>query len=204
MTSPHATDRRAWLAALAALPLSDAARARPAAAPSAGAASRTLVAYFSRTGNTRVVAGLIQRGCNADLFEILPRVPYPDEYLATVAQARQERDKGHVPALRATAPDMALYDTVFLGFPIWGETAPPVIRSFLSAHDLAGKTVIPFITHGGYGVGNSAAVLASHAPKARLRPAFVMACAQERQTMDRVTAWLPTAQPLCKSQGITS
>jgi Flavodoxin len=55
---------------------------------------RVLVAYFSRTGNTRVVAGLIQRAFGADLFEIVPTAPYPDEYLATVEQARQERDRG--------------------------------------------------------------------------------------------------------------
>jgi hypothetical protein len=76
------------------------------------------------------------------------------------------------------------------GFPIWGETAPPVIRSFLSEHDRAGKTRIPFVTHGGYGLGNSMAVLASHAPKARLLAGFTMEADQERRTMERVTNWL--------------
>ena len=85
---------------------------------------------------------------------------------------------------------MAGYDTIFLGFPIWGETAPPVIRSFLSEHDLSGKAVIPFVTHGGYGLGNSLSVLASHLPKARLLPGFTMEADQERRTMERVTGWL--------------
>ena len=152
--------------------------------------SRILVAYFSRSGNTRVVAGLIHRALSTDLFEIRPAVPYPEDYLATVEQARQERDRGDVPALAATVPNMARYDTLYLGFPIWGETAPPIMRSFLKAHDLAGKTVIPFVTHGGYGLGNSQSVLASHAPTARLQRGFSMRADQERQTMDRVNVWL--------------
>lgn len=152
--------------------------------------ARTLVAYFSRSGNTRVVAGLIQRGSGADLFEIRPATPYPEDYLETVEQARKERDSGHEPALQAKVPSMADYDTVFLGFPIWGETTPPVIRAFLSAHDLSGKTLIPFVTHGGYGLGSSQTVLASHAPKARLFKGFVMEMDQERRTMERVTSWL--------------
>lgn len=175
------------MAALATLHLGGTAAAAP------GGGARTLVAYFSRSGNTRVVAGLIHRARRAggtDLFEIRPASPYPDDYLETVEQARQERDSGHVPALEAKVLSMANYDTVFLGFPIWGETAPPVIRSFLSAHELSGKTVIPFVTHGGYGLGNSQSVLSRQAPKARLRKGFVMEADQERRTMDRVTGWL--------------
>ena len=149
-----------------------------------------LVAYFSRSGNTRVVAGFIHRALDADLFQIQVAEPYPDNYLETVEQARNERDRGDTPALAATVANIERYDTVYLGFPIWGETAPPVIRSFLRAHDLSGKTVIPFITHGGYGVGQAVSVLRSHTPHAKLRPAFVMDADQERRTMNKVGDWL--------------
>src|SRR5690606_20897018 len=115
--------------------------------------SRILVAYFSRSGNTRVVAGLIHRALRTDLFEIRPAAAYPEDYLETVEQARQERDRGDEPALAAKVASIAEYDTLYLGFPIGGETAPPPIRSFLKAHDLSGKTVIPFVTPGGYGLG---------------------------------------------------
>jgi flavodoxin len=152
--------------------------------------ARTLVAYFSRSGNTRVVAGLVHRARRTALFEIRPATPYPEDYLETVAQARRESDSGYQPALATTGPIMADYDTVFIGFPIWGQTVPPVIRSFLSAHDLSGKTLIPLVTHGGYGLGNSQPVLARHAPKALLREGFVMEMDQERRTMERVTSWL--------------
>jgi flavodoxin len=189
MTSAHDAVRRAMMTTLAALPLSGGAAAAQDDALRQ-VRTKTLVAYFSRSGNTRVVAGLIHRARRADLFEIKPARPYPDAYLETVEQAREERDSGHEPALEAKVARMADYDTVFLGFPIWGETAPPVIRSFLSAHDLSNKTLIPFVTHGGYGLGNSQSVLASHAPKARWRDGFVMEADQERRTMDRVTGWL--------------
>ncbi|ALN83713.1 flavodoxin family protein [Lysobacter capsici] len=82
------------------------------------------------------------------------------------------------------------YDTVYLGFPIWGETTPPVIRSFLKAHDLSGKTLTPFVTHGGYGLGNSQSVLDSHAPRAQLRRGFSLEADQERRTMNQVKTWL--------------
>lgn len=151
---------------------------------------KSLVAYFSRSGNTRVIAGQISRTLPADLFEIEPERPYPDDYFETVEQARRERDSGYEPPLKTTAVGVAAYQTLFLGFPIWGETAPPVIRSFLTAHDLSRKTLIPFITHGGYGLGNSLAVVRQHAPQARIVDGFSMQAPQERQTVTRVMEWL--------------
>lgn len=152
--------------------------------------TKTLVAYLTRSGNTRVIAGTLQRDLGADLFEIRPAQPYPADYEQHVAQAQRERDTGFEPRLAENVADIAAYDVVFLGFPIWGETTPPPIRSFLKAHDLRGKTLRPFITHGGYGVGNSPAVLASHAPGARIEQPFVMEADQERRTLNQVRGWL--------------
>jgi flavodoxin len=154
---------------------------------------KVLVACFSRTGNTRVVAGQIRRALGAGLFDIQPAEPYPEDYEATVGQAQRERDSGYEPPLKETVPDIDSYGVVFLGFPIWGMTAPPVIRSFLSRHDLSRKTLVPFITHGGYGLGQSLAVLADHAPRARLLDGFAMEADQERETLTRVTRWLDSA-----------
>lgn len=189
MAHSHNPTRRAVMTALASLPLNGSAETTGSGEPRR-AGSRMLVAYFSRSGNTRVVAGLVHRGLGTDLFEIRPASAYPEDYLETVEQAKQERDRGFEPSLEAKVSNMAVYDTVYLGFPIWGETAPPVIRSFLKAHDLSGKTLIPFVTHGGYGLGSSQSVLASHAPKARLRTGFSMQADQERKTMDLVKGWL--------------
>lgn len=190
MSSSPDSFRRMIMAALATLPLSGIAATSGTDGELRRSGSRTLVAYFSRSGNTRVVAGLIHRALQTDLIELRPATPYPEDYLNTVEQARQERDSGRDRTLEAKVSNMAGYDTVFLGFPIWGETTPPIIRAFLSAHDLSGRTLIPFVTHGGYGVGNSQSVLTSHAPKARLRPGFVMEADQERRTMNQVNDWL--------------
>ena len=193
-TTLHDPGRRLAMSTLAGLTLGG---ATPATAntddPRQRAASRALVACFSRSGNTRVVAGLLRRAYAADAFDIEPALAYPEEYLATVEQARIERDRGLQPALKATVQDIASYETVLLGFPIWGQTAPPIIRSFLAAHDLAGKQLVPFITHGGYGAGDSQQVVAQHAPRARLQPAFLMQGEQERQVMERVNDWLRKA-----------
>lgn len=186
--------RRAVLAAPGLLPLMVRPSLAQAGGGPAGAVSKILVAYFSRSGNTRVIAGTLKRQLGADLFEIKPRDAYPEDYEATVAQATAERDSGFEPPLEATVANMADYDTIFLGFPVWGETAPSVIRSFLAKHDLTGKTLRPFITHGGYGPGSSMAVLAAHAPDARIEPAFVMEADQERRTLNQVRDWLRSAR----------
>jgi len=167
------------------------AAAGPSGRPDEG---KVLVAYFSRSGNTRVIAGVISRSLGADLFEIEPARPYPADYFETVEQARRERDRDYEPALKARIHDIAAYRTIYLCLPIWGETAPPVIRSFLTAHDLSTKTLVPVVTHGGYGLGGGLAVLRSHAPKARLLDGFTMQAPQERQTTTRVTEWLATAR----------
>ena len=152
--------------------------------------SRVLVAYFTRTGNTRVIARQIQRAQRADLFEIEPAAAYPEDYEETVAQAVRERDSGYRPPLKASVPNIGAYEAVFLGLPIWGETAPPVIRSFLAQHDLSGKTLVPFITHGGYGLGRSMKVVREHAPRASVLNPFVMEADQERRTLTQVSRWL--------------
>jgi flavodoxin len=189
MSNDHDPLRRTVIAALASAPLLSLADTHTTSeAPRSG--SRILVAYFSRSGNTRVVAGLIQRGLGADLFEIRPTHAYPEDYLQTVEQARQERDKGFEPELQSKVRALNEYDMIYLGFPIWGETAPPIIRAFLSAHDLTGKILIPFNIHGGYGLGNSRSVLLKHAPKAKVLEGFVMEGEQERKTMERVNGWL--------------
>jgi flavodoxin len=150
----------------------------------------TLVAYLSRTGNTRVIARQIARARSAELFEIVTAANYPEDYEEMVAQAQREKETGFEPPLRGRVPNIANYDTIYLGFPIWGMTAPSPIRSFLAAHDLSGKHLIPFITHGGFGAGDSLDVVRGHAPQAELAEPFVLERPQERQTIAAVSRWL--------------
>ena len=197
MDNPDSVSRRQFMGPCSVLALAAVAAPLGAAAETnRRKGRRVLVAYFSRSGNTRVIARQIGRSLNATVFEIEPAKPYPEDYFQTVEQARRERDSGFKPALRGRVANLDGYDVVYLGFPIWGETAPPAIRSFLASHDLAGKTLIPFITHGGYGVGDSQKVVAAHAPGARLRgAALVMQADQERQTVERVMRWLGDVRP---------
>jgi flavodoxin len=154
------------------------------------ASQRVLVAYFSRTGNTRVIANQIRMAKDAVLFEIAPATPYPEDYEQTVAQASRETAAGYLPPLAASVADLAGFHTVYIGLPIWGMTAPAVVRAFVQAHDLSGKIVYPFITHGGYGLGSSLDVLKAIADRAHWQLEFVMEADQERRTLEQVRGWL--------------
>jgi len=105
--------------------------------------AKILVAYLTRSGNTRVIAGTLQRALGADLFEIRPARPYPEDYELHVAQATRERDNSVEPPLAQKVANIAAYDEIYLGFPVWGETMPPPVRSFLKTHDLPGKDRTP-------------------------------------------------------------
>jgi flavodoxin len=163
-------------------------------ADAASGDSSVLVAYFTRTGNTRVIAGQIRRALGADVFEIAPRDPYPEDYEQTVAQAQRERDSGYEPPLRERVSNITRYETIFIGFPIWGMAVPPVVRSFLRDHDFSDKRLVPFITHGGYGVGDTLTTLRQSTPGARIGDELVMEADQERRTLERVTGWLGPAR----------
>lgn len=182
-------------AALLSLLAGPSVSAEPVGTARLPANAKTLVVYYSRTGNTRVVAGQLSRALGSDLFELQTVDPYPEDYEATVKQAQRERDAGYKPPLKPGVPALSLYSAVLLGFPIWGMSAPPVIKSFLSGHDLSGKSLMPFVTHGGYGLGSSMADIAEHAPQAELLEGFSMKADQERETLSQVTQWLSNVKP---------
>lgn len=118
---------------------------------------KILIAYYSYSGNTREVAEAIREKTGGDLFEIKTEGTYPDEYRPMTRQAQKEIRDGYRPKLTTAVDDIARYDVVFLGSPNWWGTITPQVSSFLESYDLAGKTVIPFITHGGGGAQNTVA-----------------------------------------------
>ena len=134
--------------------------------------SKKLVAYFSASGTTAGVAKALADVAGADLYEIKPAVPYSKADLNWMdKQSRSSvemRDKGSRPALADTDADIAGYDTVFIGFPIWWYVAPTIINSFLEAYDFSGKKIVLFATSGGSGFGKAVAGLQSSAPKATI------------------------------------
>ena len=116
---------------------------------------KVLVAYFSHSGNTREMARQIAEATNGDLFEIVPQSAYPAQYDAVMAQAKREIGRGYRPALKGRLPDIGAYDVVFVGSPCWWATIAPPVATFLTSCDLAGKTVVPFMTHEGSRMGRS-------------------------------------------------
>jgi flavodoxin len=109
---------------------------------------KILIAFYSWSGNTRFAAEQIQKAVGGTLFEIRPKKAYPEDYGECVAAARKECPAGFRPEL-AALPDVEKYDTVFVGSPDWCSTIAPPVRTFLTSCSLAGKTVVPFFTHGG-------------------------------------------------------
>ena len=121
---------------------------------------RVLVAYFSATGNTRGIALHLQNILDADLYEIVPEVPYTDEdlnYSNDNCRANQEQnDPAARPAITGTLEHPENYNVVFLGYPIWWGQAPKVIYTFLESCDFGDATIVPFCTSGSSGIGSSA------------------------------------------------
>ena len=123
--------------------------------------SKTLVAYFSASGTTAKVAKKMAEAIGADLFEIKPETPYSGADLnwqnKNSRSSVEMNDRSSRPAIAVKAADMPQYDVVFVGFPVWWYREPSIIDTFMESYDFAGKTVIPFATSGGSGLGDSAA-----------------------------------------------
>lgn len=143
-------------------PVSDA----PEEAESEPAASKVLVAYFSRAGenygvgvveegNTEIVAEMIADEVGADTFRIQTVNAYPESYDECTEAARQERDQGARPELTSIVASMDDYDVVYLGYPIWYGDMPMAVYTFLESCDFTGKTIVPFCTHAGSGLADT-------------------------------------------------
>ena len=134
--------------------------------------SKKLVAYFSASGVTAQVAKKLAEAVGADLFEIAPKVTYTKADLDWMdAKSRstvEMKDPGSRPELAAVLPNAADYDTVYVGFPIWWYVAPTIVNTFLESIDLSGKTVVPFATSGGSGMGKTNEHLAPSCKGAKL------------------------------------
>lgn len=119
---------------------------------------KSLILFYSYSGNTKKTAEIIQRHTKADLTEILPVSSYPADYDACVNQAEKEVEAGIEPAIQELKVSIGDYQTIFVGTPVWWYTIAPPLRTVLTANKWKGKTVYPFATHGG-GLGNTFAAV---------------------------------------------
>lgn len=121
--------------------------------------AKILVAYFSATNTTEGVAEHIANGLNADLYEIVPEEPYTEADLNynddNSRSTIEMNDPSARPAISGSVENMEQYDIVFIGFPIWWGEAPRIVSTFMESYDFSGKTIVPFCTSGGSGIGSS-------------------------------------------------
>ena len=135
-------------------------------------ASKVLVLYYSQTSNTKTVATEIATRLNADIEEIALVEPYDTAFQATIDRCKADREKGILPEIKPLKLNVADYDTIFLGYPIWFGTYAPPIASLLEKVDLSGKWVMPFCTFGSGGLESSVKDLTEKQPNAKIMPGY--------------------------------
>lgn len=162
---------------------------------------KALVVFFSHAGenysvgvievgNTKIVADYISEQTGADQFEIVAEKSYDIPYSQLIKVAQDEERKGELPAYKGQVPDLAQYDTIFIGGPIWWGTYPRVMFTFFRDNDLSGKTLIPFSTHEGSGLGNVVSDVKKAYPKATVTGQFSIAGHDVRSGKASVQRWL--------------
>ena len=135
-------------------------------------APKMLVLYYSQTGNTKAVAEEIATKLGADIEEIVMVNPYDPDFQATIERCMQEREKKEIPDIQPVKADIAAYDVIFLGFPVWFGTYAPPVQKFLLGADLSGKKIVPFCTFGSGGLESSVADLVQAEPNAEVLPGY--------------------------------
>ena len=134
--------------------------------------NKTLVAYFSASGTTANVAKTMSEAIGADLFEIKPETPYTSADLnwqnKNSRSSVEMNDRSSRPAIGVKVADMSQYNVVFVGFPVWWYREPSIIDTFMESYDFTGKTVIPFATSGGSGLGDAPANMQKLAKDAKV------------------------------------
>lgn len=164
--------------------------AKPGSAP-----KKPLVVYFSRSGHTRKIAEDIHKKIGGDIIEIETVEPYPDDYQRTTEVAKEEQQKNARPAIKTKIPNIQDYGVIFLGYPNWWSSMPMPVFTFIEENKIDGKTIAPFSTHGGGGLGHSIEDLKKALPHSKvLKPLSVSGNAASRAEKD-VISWLEGLGP---------
>lgn len=153
-------------------------------------AGKTLIVYFSWSGNTRAVANTIQELTGCDIVEIEVEEPYSSVYNEVTARARQELDNDIRPALVTQVKNIGEYDTLIVGTPIWSSRLAPPVKSFLAMYDLTGKRIAPFCTHGGSGTAQSINNIRSVCPDSEILQSLAISSSQAKNSQSNIKRWL--------------
>lgn len=152
--------------------------------------NKVLIVYFSRTGNTREVAGQIHKRIGGDMLELKTAHSYPAAYRATTEQAKREQEEHFRPTLTADVASVGPYDVIFIGYPNWWGTMPMALFTFLEKHDFAGKTLVPFCTHEGSALGRGPRDMAGLCPNAKILDGLAIRGSHASEAQEDVDQWL--------------
>jgi flavodoxin len=166
--------------------------------------AKCLIAYFSRSGNnyvngsivdlpvgnTEVIAKTIQEMTGGELFHIEAVNAYPADYTETTDVAKEELRARARPKLTRKVETMTPYDTVFLGYPNWWGTMPMPVFTFLEEYNLSGKTIVPFCTHEGSGLGRSVSEIRKTCPQSTVLEGLAVRGGEVKNAQDEVSGWL--------------
>lgn len=153
-------------------------------------APKALIVYYSRSGNTRAVAQHIRDLIGADMLEIQTVTPYPTEHRPTGDLVKKQLAEGIRPPLSTKIPDLKAYDLIFIGSPNWYETITPPMMTFLAENNLAHKTIAPFMTHAGSGLGRGVEDIKKLCPAARVTQGLAIQGSRAANSREAVAAWL--------------
>lgn len=151
---------------------------------------KILIVYYSRSGNTELMAQNIHKMVGGDIVKLETVQPYPEQYRATTKQAKEELATNFYPPLKNTVNDVRAYDLIFVGSPSWWGTFASPVRGFLAQNDFSGKKLVPFITHGGSAMGNSIEDLKSLCPGAIVLEGLAVHGSDVSDAQTEITAWL--------------
>lgn len=148
---------------------------------------KSLIVYFSKTGTTERIANEIKDITGSDIVKIETVNPYPEDYNETVEIAQNEKNEKARPEIKTTVDNLDQYDTIYLGYPIWWSTMPMAVFTFIENNNLEGKTIIPFSTHKGSGLGSSVSDLKTALPNSTIKDG--LAC-NSSTTTAQIKNWI--------------
>jgi flavodoxin len=166
--------------------------------------SKSLIAYFSRrgnnyvdgsivnlsVGNTEVIAKKMQKLTGSELFQIKTVKPYPDDYTEATEIAQEEKKKNARPELTEKVINMDSYEVIYVGYPNWWGTMPMAALTFLETYDFSGKTIVPYCTHEGSGIGTSELDIKKACPQAKVLPGLAIRGGSVDRADKDVANWL--------------
>ncbi len=162
--------RTLWLSAIVATIALTGCRSKTEQTENVGKSN--LIIYYSQTGITEKVANEFAQFIDADIEKIDATEPYDEDYQSTIDRCKKEQEEGTVPTLKALNVDLAQYDTIYIGYPVWFGTYAPPVAALVKENSLEGKVVIPFCTFGSGGLNSSVAMLREVLPQAQVLDGF--------------------------------